>query len=562
MRSTRRGSRLLRGRFNGVKLNRDPSQDPASASRAQGLHLQAFPVPSASNTFGLPLASCPRVRKNAEGRIMNINILRFNHPHVAHHSYLLIDPQTGTASVIDPYRIVDPYLEAAHSMSAKIRHIFLTQQHDDFQGGHRTLAERTGATIFAGAWTRPPFDFLPVKNGDVLEFGQVRLMILETPGHRLEAITVLVFDLLLSDSAPIAAFTGDTLTPGDVGLPEPMRDDGLLPADLARMLHDSIRDKYQGLPSSTRIYPALAEWTSDEPEAWAAGETLLRTQRTQNPAFRPMNSREFEVRILAGMRRDPSLPRGGEELRLRPVTATELLRASRSGAQIIDVRSPSDFAAAHLEKSINVPLAAAFETWVESVLNPDEPALLVAPPGREVEAAARLEDAGFGHVAGFLKGGMQSLEDRTPLLKGERRYTLPGLEEALAGDSSPQVVEIGRSSSSGNGVRVPLEELRMATDQFSHGREIVICSETPFRASAAASYLRTRGFPRVRTLAGGLAMWGRRPGSGLADPALALSPRSASLPSGWTSSVPPDLPSSKSARFAPRPRGSGGSASS
>ena len=42
-------------------------------------------------------------------------------------------------------------------------------------------------------------------------------------------------------------------------------------------------------------------------------------------------------------------------------------------------------------------------------------------------------------------------------------------------------------------------------------REIVVCSETPFRTSAAASYLRIQGFPKVRSLAGGLALWARRP---------------------------------------------------
>lgn len=167
---------------------------------------------------------------------MNISIMRFAHEHLAHHSYLLADPQTATAVVIDPVRSIDPYLEAAHQMSVRIRHVFLTQKHDDFQGGHRQLQDRTGSTVYAGAWTRPPFDFLPVKDGDVLEFGQLRLQVLETPGHRLEAITILAFDLLSSDVEPFAAFTGDTVGLGDVGLPEPAREDGLGQAELSRLL--------------------------------------------------------------------------------------------------------------------------------------------------------------------------------------------------------------------------------------------------------------------------------------------------------------------------------------
>lgn len=442
---------------------------------------------------------------------MNISILRFLHGAVAHSSYLLVDPQTGTAAVIDPYHVVEPYLEAAQWMCAKIRHIFLTQHHDDFQGGQYKLRERTDATIYAGAWTRPPFDFLPVKDGDVLEFGQVRLKILETPGHRLDAITVLAFDLPSSESQAYAAFTGDTLLLGDVGLPDPKAEDGLGPADLTRMLHDTIRHKFLTLPPSTRIYPAHADLNPCERDALFGSENLLMTQRAQNPALRPMTLRDFEIRILAGMRREPFPARVGNGLRLRPVSATELLRASRAGAQVIDVRCPADFAAAHLEKSINVPLAAAFETWGESVLDHDEPAILVTPPGQEQKAAARLEAIGFAHVAGFLKGGMQAFEDRPQLLTSDRRYSLSSLEDAMLEPQPPHLLEIGRSDEPGAGSTIPLEHLRKEIGQLFPAREIAVCSETSFRTSAAASFLRTRGFPRVRTLAGGLALWGRRP---------------------------------------------------
>ena len=442
---------------------------------------------------------------------MNISILKFTHGHIAHNSYLLADPQTGTAVVIDPYRSIDPYLEAAQWMSARIRHVFLTQQHDDFQGGHRALQERTGAMIYAGAWTRPPFDFLPVKNGDVLEFGQLRLMILETPGHRLEGIALLAFDLLSSDTEPFAAFTGDTLSLGDVGLPEPRWEDGLAPADLARMLHDTIRDKFLTLPPTTRIFPAFGDLNLFGRDALFVRENLLRHQRAENPAFRPMNSREFEIRVLAGMRRELSPARTGEQARLRPVTPGELLKAGRAGAQIVDVRTPADYAAAHLERSINIPLASSFESWAGAVLSSDEPAILVAPPGREQEAATRLEAAGIGSVAGYLKGGMQALEDRSPLLRGERRYSLPDLEEALHQPQPPQLIEIGRMESLGAGLKVPFEDLRKELEHLSPEREIAVVAETSFRTSAAASFLRSRGFPQVRTLAGGLAMWGRRP---------------------------------------------------
>lgn len=265
------------------------------------------------------------------------------------------------------------------------------------------------------------------------------------------------------------------------------------------------------LPASTRIYPALGDLGAERRGAPHLRESLLSLQRAENAALRPMSSRDFEIRILAGMKRD-LIPRSSEDRSwVRPVPATEFLQAAGAGAQVLDLRSPADFAAVHLEKSINLPIVAAFEPWAKAVLDQDEPLLLIAPPGRETEAAARLLAIDAPPAAGVLKGGMQALEHRSALLRGERRVSLPRLEEELLSADPPELVEIGRPDGSTPGLQIPLEELRGELARFSPSREIVIASETSFRASAAASFLRSRGFPRVRTLAGGLAIWGRRP---------------------------------------------------
>ncbi len=55
----------------------------------------------------------------------------------------------------------------------------------------------TGAARISG-WgrgRRPEYKFVPMKDGDVMEFPGMRLQILETPGHTIESISILVFDL-------------------------------------------------------------------------------------------------------------------------------------------------------------------------------------------------------------------------------------------------------------------------------------------------------------------------------------------------------------------------------
>ncbi len=125
----------------------------------------------------------------------------------------------------------------------RIAHVFLTHFHADFIAGHLELRDRTGATIYLGAAAKAEYRFTPLHDGDVVEFGQVRLSALETPGHTVESISILVYDLDASAADPQAVLTGDTLFVGDVGRPDLRVALGWSAADLGGMLYDSLRTK-------------------------------------------------------------------------------------------------------------------------------------------------------------------------------------------------------------------------------------------------------------------------------------------------------------------------------
>src|SRR5215468_9411065 len=94
---------------------------------------------------------------------------------LAHASYLIGDEVTGTAVVVDPQRDVQRYLETAARHNLAIRHVFLTHLHADFIAGHLELRDLTGAKIYLGARAQAEYEFTPMKDGDILEFGKVRL---------------------------------------------------------------------------------------------------------------------------------------------------------------------------------------------------------------------------------------------------------------------------------------------------------------------------------------------------------------------------------------------------
>src|SRR5215831_7275840 len=136
---------------------------------------------------------------------------------LAHASYLI--GSDGAAAVVDPQRDVTLYLETAAQHGLRVAHIIETHLHADFVSGHQELAEKTGATIYLGEGSGATFPHRAVRDGESIEFGRCRRSFLQTPGHTVESVSVVVTDLDRGLD-PVAVLTGDTLFIGDVGRPD------------------------------------------------------------------------------------------------------------------------------------------------------------------------------------------------------------------------------------------------------------------------------------------------------------------------------------------------------
>jgi glyoxylase-like metal-dependent hydrolase (beta-lactamase superfamily II) len=174
---------------------------------------------------------------------------------LAQASYLIGDEQTGTAAVVDPRRDIQLYLDEANHHGLQIRHVFLTHFHADFVAGHLELRDRTGATIYLGSSAKAEYPFTPLRDGAKVEFGRVRLEVLETPGHTAESISILVYDLDRDTTRPHAVLTGDALFVGDVGRPDLRASLGWSATELGDLLYHSLWKKLLPLPDDTLVYP-------------------------------------------------------------------------------------------------------------------------------------------------------------------------------------------------------------------------------------------------------------------------------------------------------------------
>jgi glyoxylase-like metal-dependent hydrolase (beta-lactamase superfamily II)/rhodanese-related sulfurtransferase len=447
---------------------------------------------------------------------------------LAHASYLVGDEQTRTAAVIDPQRDIDQYLSFAAEHGLQIKHVFLTHFHADFVAGHLELRDRVGATIYLGATAKAAYAFTPLGDGDVVEFGRVRLKVLETPGHTRESICVLVYDLDKSETQPQAALTGDTLFIGDVGRPDLRAALGWSATQLGGMLFESLRSKLLPLPDPVLVYPAHGAGSLCGKALSKETVSTLGEQRRSNYALQPMSETAFIELVTADQPDAPDYfnydavlnsqerPTLDEALarEMKPLTLDKVLELQgQQGAQVLDTRDPAEFAAAHLAGSINIGLGGQYATWAGTVLDRAHPIVIIAAPGREREAAVRLGRIGFDHVAGYLKDGLQSLREREELTARTDRLSAPLAAELVSSLPQPPVVidvrtprERGQKRIAGS-VSIPLNRLGEQMETLPHDRLLLVYCAGGFRSSVAASLLQRRGFRHVNEIAGGIAGW-------------------------------------------------------
>jgi glyoxylase-like metal-dependent hydrolase (beta-lactamase superfamily II) len=230
-------------------------------------------------------------------------------------SYLFGCGGKASGAVVDPVGEVSRYVEAAAQTGMRILYVIDTHIHADHVSTGRTLAETAGAeyVLFHEAQVAAPFR--GVRDGDILELGNVTIEVMHTPGHTPEHISLLVRDRTRSDE-PWFALTGHTLMVGDMGRTE-------LAANAeegARLLFRSAA-RLKSLPDHVEVLPGAYSGSVCGKSLSGKPTSTIGFEKRNNKAFRIDDEQAFVARMTSDI--PPAPPRAAELRALNAGLATK-----------------------------------------------------------------------------------------------------------------------------------------------------------------------------------------------------------------------------------------------
>jgi len=441
---------------------------------------------------------------------------------LSHASYLIGDPTSGRAVVVDPQRDVSEYLADAAEFGLTIEMIIETHFHADFLSGHLELAAATGADIVYSAVAEPEFAHRSVADGERHSLGSVELEFRHTPGHTPESMSIVVYEN--AGAAPYGVLTGDTLFIGDVGRPDLLASIGFTREELAEKLYDSLHNKLMTLPDETRVYPAHGAGSACGKNLSTERSSTIGEQKATNYALRAPDRETFMALVTEGQPPAPGYfvfdailnrkdrPLLDEDAAPPSLTLEQTREALADGAMLIDGRSPEDFARGHLLGAVNVGLEGRYAEFAGSVVPSDVDIVLFVEPGQEIEAKNRLARIGFDRVIGHVGDPYAQMTAHPEQTARASRLTPEEFNARTAERDDVQIVDVRNPGETADGtisgaICIPVGQLPARVNELSAGAPTVVYCAGGYRSSVAASVLRQRGFGDVSDILGGYGAW-------------------------------------------------------
>lgn len=331
------------------------------------------------------------------------------------YTYLLADPDTREAVLIDPVREqIERDVTLLEELGLTLRYTLETHIHADHVTSSGVLRQRLGSRSVVSSAGGANCADIQADHGQTIRVGKVELEVRHTPGHTSGCVSY-----VLADASKV--FTGDTLFIRGCGRTDFQQGD-------ARLLYASVHDQIFSLPETCAVYPGhdYKGRTVSSVEEEKAHNPRLGGGRTAEDFVRIMegltlaNPARIDVAVPANLKcgwlpADGPPPKPAVAAEWAPITRTATgipevsvrwTHGQLGGVRVIDVRRPDEWVGelGHVEGAELVTLdglAAAASGWDRAT-----PTVVICRSGgRSGRGAQLMEAMGFHHVVS-MAGGM------------------------------------------------------------------------------------------------------------------------------------------------------------
>lgn len=447
---------------------------------------------------------------------------------LAQGSYLIGCQATKEAIVIDAKRDIDTYLDIARQNNLNITHITETHIHADYLCGSRELAQVTGADMYlsdeGGDGWQYEFPHIGLRDGDVINVGNLSLKVLHTPGHTPESISFVLTDHPASDK-PVMVFTGDFVFVGDIGRPDLLEKAAGLAGTKevgAHQMYCSLK-KFEALPDYVQVWPAHGAGSACGKALGAVHSTTVGYEKIRNWAFRFEDDEAGFVRTLLEDQPEPpkyfammkhlnkaKRPLLVEVPKYPKLTGEQFLSAYNHGLKIIDTRSKEAFARGFLPGSIGIQGNNSFSTWAGWFLDHQEQFVLIADEDRMDDLTRKLMRIGLDNVYGYYS----DIENLGLELQKSRTISFEKMQDIVGGEDF-QIIDVRGYTEYEAGHIEGAEHLFVGTieqylDRINRDRKVVVYCQGGDRSAIAQSILARHGFTNIFNYPGGINEWNER----------------------------------------------------
>jgi hydroxyacylglutathione hydrolase len=424
-----------------------------------------------------------------------MTIKQFEDKDLAHFSYIIMSE--GKIAILDPARDPRPYYEYANLYDARIEAVIETHAHADFVSSHFEIGTTKEAPIYVSKRTCAAYPHVSFDDGDYFKLGNITLHAINTPGHSPDSICVLVKD---ETGRAHALFSGDTLFIGDVGRPD-LHEDKERPDTsheaLARALYRSTRDKIMTLSDDVILYPAHGAGSLCGKAISDAHDSTIGAEKQTNPALKEMSEEAFVQYLLAGQpfvpvyfAYDVALNKKGAPDFKAGISAVPVVVPGGTfpkDAIIIDTRPAIVFKKGHLPGAINLQNGAKFETWLGTILRPEEEYYLIA-----ADEAAQKEVIRKAAKIGYetkIKAAVIYPAGATEASASLDLNAFQQQPDAFTIIDVRQPDEVKTSTPFPRSLAIPLAVLRKRIPEIPTDKPIVVHCASGYRSAAASSLL-------------------------------------------------------------------------